>query len=119
MIPTPTDFLKQTETIRPEKFSEFADAHRQNSSRGSGPGGHHCCASARCRMRSCKCAQPFFAFLYSSSTRPNDCCRNVMMVTPPDSFSRYCRFVITGLDINSGPQISSSVGFLIACTVPQ
>jgi hypothetical protein len=30
------DFLKQTETIRPEKFSEFADARRQNSSRGSG-----------------------------------------------------------------------------------
>src|SRR6266851_4031892 len=28
-------FLKQTETIRSEKFSELADAHRQNSSRGS------------------------------------------------------------------------------------
>jgi hypothetical protein len=46
-------------------------------------------ASARCRIRSCKCAQPFFAFLYSSSTRPNDWCRNVMIVTPPDSFRRY------------------------------
>jgi hypothetical protein len=42
------DFLKQTETIRPEKFSEFADAHRQNSSRGSRPGGHHCCAGDAC-----------------------------------------------------------------------
>src|ERR1700726_1828956 len=38
------DFLKQTETIRPEKFSEFADTHHQNSSRGSRSGGHHCCA---------------------------------------------------------------------------
>jgi hypothetical protein len=38
------DFLKQTETIRPEKVSECADAHRQNSSRGSRSGGHHCCA---------------------------------------------------------------------------
>jgi hypothetical protein len=36
------DFLEQTETIRPEKFSELADAHRQNSSRGSRSGGHHC-----------------------------------------------------------------------------
>jgi hypothetical protein len=26
-------FLKQTETIRHEKFFELADAHRQNSSR--------------------------------------------------------------------------------------
>jgi hypothetical protein len=42
------DFLKQTETIRPEKFSEFADAHRQNSSRGSRSGGHHCCACDAC-----------------------------------------------------------------------
>src|SRR5260370_41580260 len=33
-------FLKQTETIRSEKFSELADAHRQNSSRGSGSGDH-------------------------------------------------------------------------------
>jgi hypothetical protein len=38
------DFLKQTETIRPEKFSEFADAHRQNFSGGSCAGSHHCCA---------------------------------------------------------------------------
>jgi hypothetical protein len=42
------DFLKQTETIRPEKFSEFADAHRQNSSRGSRSGGHHGCACDAC-----------------------------------------------------------------------
>jgi hypothetical protein len=42
------DFLKQTETIRPEQFSEFADAHRQNSSRGSRSGGHHCCACDAC-----------------------------------------------------------------------
>jgi hypothetical protein len=42
------DFLKQTETIRPEKSSQFADAHRQNSSRGSGSGGHHCCAYDAC-----------------------------------------------------------------------
>src|SRR6266851_5910020 len=38
------DFLKQTETIRSKKFSEFADAHSQNSSRGSRSGGYHCCA---------------------------------------------------------------------------
>src|SRR5580693_5802569 len=37
------DFLNQTDTIRPEKFSEFGDAHRQYSSRGSRSGGHHCC----------------------------------------------------------------------------
>jgi hypothetical protein len=42
------DFLKQTETIRSEKVSEFADAHRQNSSRGSRSGGHHCCACDAC-----------------------------------------------------------------------
>jgi hypothetical protein len=36
------DFLKQTETIRFEKLFEFADAHCQNSSRGSRSGGHHC-----------------------------------------------------------------------------
>jgi hypothetical protein len=35
-------FLKQTETIRSEKSSELADAHRQNSSRGSGSGDHYC-----------------------------------------------------------------------------
>jgi hypothetical protein len=28
------DFLKQIETIRAEKSSEFADAHRQNSACG-------------------------------------------------------------------------------------
>src|SRR5881227_1008777 len=38
-------FLKQTETIRSEKSSELADAHRQNSSRGSGSGDHYCCGS--------------------------------------------------------------------------
>jgi hypothetical protein len=38
------NFLKQTKTIRFEKISEFADAHRQNSSRGSYSGGHDCCA---------------------------------------------------------------------------
>src|SRR6516162_8615575 len=37
-------FLKQTETIRAEKFSELSDTHRQNSSRGSGSGHHCCCA---------------------------------------------------------------------------
>src|SRR5260370_39628125 len=37
-------FLNQTEMIRSEKFSEFADAQRQNSSRGSGSGDHYCCA---------------------------------------------------------------------------
>jgi hypothetical protein len=36
------DFLKQTETIRLEKSPKLADAHRQNSSRGSRSGGHHC-----------------------------------------------------------------------------
>src|ERR1035438_8932809 len=36
--------LKQTETIRSDKFSEFADAHRQNSPLGSGSGDHCCCA---------------------------------------------------------------------------
>src|SRR5277367_88336 len=36
------DFVKQTSTIRPEKFAEFVDVHRQNSSRGSRSGGHHC-----------------------------------------------------------------------------
>jgi hypothetical protein len=30
--------------IRSEKFSELADAHRQNSSCGSGSGDHYCCA---------------------------------------------------------------------------
>jgi hypothetical protein len=42
------DFMKQTETIRPEKVSEFADVHRENSSRGSRSGGHHCCACDAC-----------------------------------------------------------------------
>src|SRR5580704_15124171 len=38
------DFLKQTETTRAKNFSELADPHHQNSSRGSRSGGHHCCA---------------------------------------------------------------------------
>jgi hypothetical protein len=42
------DFLKQTQTIRHEKPSEFADAHGQNSSRGSRSGGHHCRACDTC-----------------------------------------------------------------------
>jgi hypothetical protein len=42
------DFLKQTETIRPDKLSEFADAHRQNSSRESRSSGHHCCTYDAC-----------------------------------------------------------------------
>jgi hypothetical protein len=42
------DFMKQKQTIRHEKPSEFADAHRQNSSRGSRSGGHHCCACDAC-----------------------------------------------------------------------
>src|SRR5260370_35412832 len=37
-------FLKQAETVRSEKFSELAHAHRQNSSRGSGSGDHYRCA---------------------------------------------------------------------------
>src|SRR6266567_3942935 len=41
-------FLKQTEMIHSEKFSELADAHRQNSSRGSGSGDHYCCACDAC-----------------------------------------------------------------------
>jgi hypothetical protein len=34
------NFLKQSETICVEQFSEIADAHRQNSSRGSRSGGN-------------------------------------------------------------------------------
>src|ERR1700736_3757981 len=41
-------FMKQTETIRSENFSELADAHRQNSSRGSGSGDHYCCPCDAC-----------------------------------------------------------------------
>src|SRR4030088_1333336 len=41
-------FLKQTETTRSENFSELANAHRQNSSRGSGSGDHYCCACDAC-----------------------------------------------------------------------
>src|ERR1700675_2420838 len=41
-------FLNQTETIRSEQFFELADAHRQNSSRGSGSGDHYCCACDAC-----------------------------------------------------------------------
>jgi hypothetical protein len=42
------DFLKQTATIRSEKVFEFADARRQNSSRGSRSGGHRCYACDAC-----------------------------------------------------------------------
>jgi hypothetical protein len=48
LLPFLLDFLKQTETIRPEKVSEFADPHRQNPSRGSRSGGHHCRACDAC-----------------------------------------------------------------------
>src|SRR5262249_29067270 len=41
-------FLNQTETTRSEKFSEFADAHRQDSSRGSGSGDHYRCGCDAC-----------------------------------------------------------------------
>src|SRR5262249_53686880 len=37
-----------SETIRSEKFSELVDAHRQNSSRGSGSSDHYCCACDAC-----------------------------------------------------------------------
>ena len=39
-------FLKQT--TRSEKFSELADAHRQNSSRRCDSGDYHCCAFDAC-----------------------------------------------------------------------
>jgi hypothetical protein len=42
------DFLKQTETIRSEKFSKSAYVHRQNSSRESRSGDHHGCACDAC-----------------------------------------------------------------------
>src|SRR5580693_3334572 len=35
-------FLKQPETTRAKNFSELADPHHENSSRGSSSGGHHC-----------------------------------------------------------------------------
>src|SRR5260370_31441964 len=34
--------------IRSKKISELADAHRQNSSRGSGCSDHYCCACDAC-----------------------------------------------------------------------
>src|SRR5262249_22931113 len=40
--------VKQTETTRSEEFSQLADAHRQNSSRGSGSGEHYCCTCDAC-----------------------------------------------------------------------
>src|SRR5216683_3297566 len=40
--------LKQTETPRSEKFSELANVHRQNSSRETGRGDHHCCICDAC-----------------------------------------------------------------------
>src|SRR5262249_10959857 len=40
-------FVKQSE-IRSEKFPELVDAHRQNSSRGSGSSDHYCCAYDAC-----------------------------------------------------------------------
>src|SRR6202048_3054024 len=42
-----------------------------------------------------------------------------MSVPPSTSLNRYCKFETTGYDMNSGPQISSKVGRLIACTCPQ
>src|SRR6202162_3813509 len=42
-------FMKQTETIRSEKSPKLADAHRQNSSGGSGSGDDFCCACDTCR----------------------------------------------------------------------
>jgi hypothetical protein len=44
--------LRQTEMILSEEFSEFADASRQNSSRGSGSGDHCCCACDAYRAHS-------------------------------------------------------------------
>src|SRR5580765_3476737 len=41
-------FLTEAEPIRSERFSEPADAHRQNSSGGSGSGHHHCGACDAC-----------------------------------------------------------------------
>src|SRR6266404_1495939 len=42
-----------------------------------------------------------------------------MTVTPFSSLKRYCTLLTTGYDMNSGPLNSSSVGRLIACTMPQ
>src|SRR6185437_13562196 len=39
-------------------------------------------------------------------------------VAPFSSFRRYCTLFIDGYDIKSGPEISSRVGALIACTFP-
>jgi hypothetical protein len=41
-------FLKQTQTIRFENSSAFGDAHRQNSSGGTGCGDHYCRAGDAC-----------------------------------------------------------------------
>src|SRR5215469_13361355 len=44
LCPQSEKITKRAETIRSKEFSELADAHRQNSSRGSGSGHHCCCA---------------------------------------------------------------------------
>src|SRR5215469_16879879 len=42
-----------------------------------------------------------------------------MSVPPDSSLRRYCRLLVTGCDMNRGPQSSSSVGRLIAWTLAQ
>src|SRR5262249_22783221 len=53
-------FRQQTETTRSEKSSELADAHRQNSSCGSGSGDHHCCACDACWAHICPSSDYYF-----------------------------------------------------------
>src|SRR5207245_10706180 len=63
-------FLKQTETIRSENFSELADAHRQNYSRGSVSGDHYCCA--------CDACLPHMSILWTSTTSAPACITSVV-----------------------------------------
>jgi hypothetical protein len=68
---SPYCFLKQTETIRSDKFSEFGDANHQSSSRRSGSGDLYCCACNASRAHMCllRTSNSFAAGAYRAHTR--------------------------------------------------
>src|SRR5688572_3043027 len=76
-------------------------------------------ASAALRTRACSAVHPDVSRgRCSSGNGPTSVCVNVMSVPSGISLNRYNRFEVAAVDMNSGPQISSSAGRLMLCTKP-
>ena len=74
---------------------------------------------AAIRIRVIRSVQPASTPRSVSPIQPIARCTNRTCVNPFSSVSRYWILETAGVDMNSGPLISSSDGGLIACTTPQ